>query len=89
MALLQQDSVYVAVVLCVCVTQQELQRITVVTVEDGHQRAVTAQALEGGSGRSTPVTLQGEQTTHTSTQVIRKRPITQSPGVLCSSRSMS
>ena len=67
-ALLQQDGVYVAVVLCVRVTQQELQCVTVVTVEDGHQRSVTAQALEGVSGHSAPVTLQGKQgekTTHT------------------------
>ena len=80
MALLQQDGVYVAVVLRVGVTQQELQRVTVVTVEDSHQRAVAAQALEGGSGHSAPVALQGEQTTHTYIQVSRMHPI------MCQSR---
>lgn len=57
-ALAQQDSVYVDVVISVCVTQVELQHISNVTIQSAHQGAIRAQLLERSRRLRSPATLQ-------------------------------
>lgn len=59
-ALAQQDSVDVDVVVSVCVTQVELQHISNVTIQSSHQGAIRAKLLERSRRLSSPATLQEE-----------------------------
>lgn len=57
-ALAQQDSVDVDVVVSVCVTQVELKHISSVRIQSTHQGAICAQLLERSLGLSSPAALQ-------------------------------
>lgn len=57
-ALAQQDSVDVDVIISMCVTQVELQHVSTVTIQSAHQGAITAQFVEVGCCLRSPAALQ-------------------------------
>lgn len=64
-ALAQQDSVDVEVLISMRVTQVQLEHLSGVTIQSTHQGAISAQLLERGPGLSSPAALQEENTSLT------------------------